>query len=134
MLLTSNMPGCCGATVIHGFGNTMNAAGRTCKVSVDTIDKELQEVVVQHNTIPKAILIATLNEKQDRLLRKVMLKNKFHRGAGGYHPAHRNRVYIYTRTYRKNAKRPVIVYKESAPQTMDLPPYWYPNELEVTTT
>ena len=99
------LEGCCGAVEISGFGYNENDLGPG-DISVRETEKELKKVMARYDVSGKAFLIITLIRSQHLQYKNMLIRNKFKLVSQAYHPSHKNQIYLWVRSYKKNSKRP----------------------------
>ncbi len=100
---------CCAITNIYDFANTRKSGCVTRSVPIKHLEASLKEKLREYSVRNKAIVLVALNQDQHDLLRHMMKRCGFKMVSSGYHPSHRNEVYLYTLTYQRSAKRPKVV-------------------------
>lgn len=96
---TSNFQDCCGAYIIHGFGNTRI---QLCPGYAPS--KEELEVAISGSIRHGSFTFATLNHEQKPIVGPILKRHGFRCVESAYHPAHNSTIYGYLRNNQKANK------------------------------
>lgn len=93
-------PLCCGATVLAGFGHTDTAASRQdyTMEQVDTFLTTECERLERHN---RAMVVATINQDQKKVLGKIFEAHGFRTVTKAYHPNHQSTIYLLVKNFNQ---------------------------------
>ena len=106
---------CCGIRILWNFGN--EGGGANIEIDIKELEKELK-IVLKSGTkcmyergrtlLPKtAMLLIAINGKQNKLMKKMLLKNEFKLVSQGWNAAHKNINYLYSLERKKPVTRKI---------------------------
>ncbi len=104
---------CCGIRVLWNFGNDTH----NNEIDIKEVEKELKITLKSgtrnpygsdRNPLPKmAMLLIAVNEKQNKLMKKILIENGFKLVSQGWNAAHKNMNYLYSLEKKKSVKRKI---------------------------
>ena len=108
-------PGCCGIQILWNFGNTAVTPGTSSTISVESIDKAINEAllikipgwpdgIVPEKPQPYALTLIALNETQHKKLHRMMKRKGFKLIDKGWNLNHKDMNYLYSIHLEKGEK------------------------------
>ncbi len=104
---------CCGIKILWNFGNDTINDERDIK----EVEKELKLTLKSgtknqydpgRSPLPKmAMFLIAVNEKQNKLMKKILIENRFKLVSKGWNTAHTNMNYLYSLERKKPVKRKI---------------------------
>lgn len=106
---SAQMPGCCGITVLHGFGHTATSRVRD-KFEVSKVEEWIDSLISYNDT--NAFLMIALNSEQFPVYKDLVKNKGFKFVDEAFHPRHDTTIYIFIRNMQESLKTKAIHAKE----------------------